>query len=121
MPDMPQAPLGQMPPENQPTPGGADGMQAATQLAQRGGSQGSLLQLILTFLAGAGVRDLIGSAKQLKNMMGQGGARTPQQKGKQPTGPAAPPQMAASQGQPGQPSPQQLQQILAMLAAKGGQ
>ena len=100
----------------QPPPPGA---QSAGQLAQKpGGSTGSLLQMILTFLAGAGLKETMTS---LQKIVGKS-HKAMDPNAKSPGGGGAPPPGQPPQGglPPGM-TPQMLQQIMALLMSKGGQ
>lgn len=123
--------MDQMPPQSpSQLPMGA-GPQAASQLAQKpgGGQGGSLLQLILAFLAGSGLKGTIDSLTKLSGKKGgkgqpQAGAKPPTPQG-QPQGMPPAPQAAQGQPQPqgglGSIPPQLLQKIIQQLAQQGMQ
>lgn len=130
--------LPQMPPSSGGSPSAAPPVQppspaSGSPLGALGGSPnagGSLLQMILAFLAGSGLDKTVSSLTKLMNGRGQGrGANggdqsRPHQGGVKvqagPPGATVTPSAMAQQQQGGQPSPQMIQQLLAMLAAKQG-
>jgi len=102
----PGAPSGNAPPVPQGAP--SSGGNPLEMLASKGGDSGSLLQVILTFLAGMGGGTLLEHLQKLIKGGGRGGPPKPGQP-----------------GQPGQPSPGggmppgMTPQMLAQLAQRG--
>lgn len=113
-------------PPNIPSPSpsgdmGAPQAPVSPQLADKGSPlSGSLLQMILAFLAGNGIGPLISNLQKLSGKGGPGAKA----KGGQTTRPGQPPQGQIPPGSPPQPVPgQQIppEILLQLLAAKGQQ
>lgn len=120
---MPGAMPGGPPPGTPPQPpqGGPGGPLSA--LAGRGGG-GPLLSMILAFLAGAGAGPMMQNLQKLMGQAGRGakgGDQTrPHQGGVKVQGNAPPGQTAITPSAMQNIPPEQLQQILAVLAARQG-
>ena len=113
------------PPQQAPQQQGSSPLSA---LASKGGSgdTGSLLSMILTFLAGMGGGAFMDKLPKMLSGMGGGrgakggqSAAQPHTGGPQVTANGPPGGASVSQGAASQMNPQQLQMLLAMLAQKG--
>lgn len=133
----------QMPPPQmlgqQQNPGASPQAQLAQAQPKQGGDRGSLLQMLMAFLAGAGTRPVLDTMQKFMGLAGRGSmggnqARPHQAQGQSIQGSAQPgvhatPSAQGQQGPPGgqpgqQPGGQQMNpQLLQMLLAKlsGGQ
>lgn len=99
----------------QPSPLTAPGAPPPSpQGGQQGGGSGKLLQILLTFLAGAGLKEVIGSLDKLVPKPPKGGARADAAKSPQQSIPPQIMQQAQQQAQGGAEN-QKIQMLLSQL------